>query len=725
MQKKEIIAKCKEVESLLSAYNIISSFNILSSLIEERKDYLLQDELNRLRQTYRYMTEFLINGGMDPDRETVYADLIEDVRSICDRLVRDVESVDSPDSYSEALRYHRLSGKNINDLIDHFSAVSSEFSLAEAAGHGLSEISKRLEEIQSEIFNTIWVSLYDKNLIRSVVETIKSGKFGEDFSCHIISALTLSLFSFYDRNKLEALLDIYEAEISESIAARSLIGIVLTLAKYPERVNKSKRLLTRLSLLEDSLMTYRRLREIVMTMIRTRDTDRVANKMKEEVLPELMKLRPDIMKKMREGMEESIESGFSENNPEWEEMLEKSGLTEKMRELSDMQSEGADLMMVAFSNLKQFPFFHSVSNWFLPFRTSHSAIRAGEKERMIIENIMEIGRGVCDSDKYSLAIALGMMPEAQKEMMRSQIDAQFSQMSEEIKEKMLQTSTPEFDEETTKVIRDFYRFFKLFRKKNGFYDPFARPFNFLELPVLGDMMADSEILSLVGEFYFNRGYYQEALSLFSYLSEENGDDPALWEKIGYCYQSFKFFDKALEAYTRAELLKTPGSWLLNKLAFVNRRLGNYSTALEYYKRLLEKEPENPKLLLNAGFCALEEDRPDEALQFYYHADYVDPERIPTYRAIAWCEFLRKDFEKSEKYYGKILQASPLPSDWLNLGHLNFVKGDLREAIVCYKKAAAENMGDFEEAFCSDIELLLKSGIEPLLPYIVLDAVRER
>ena len=50
-----------------------------------------------------------------------------------------------------------------------------------------------------------------------------------------------------------------------------------------------------------------------------------------------------------------FESGMLENNPEWEEMLEKNGLADKMRELTEMQSEGADLMMVTFSNLKGFP----------------------------------------------------------------------------------------------------------------------------------------------------------------------------------------------------------------------------------------------------------------------------------------------------------------------------------------------------------------------------------
>lgn len=79
-----------------------------------------------------------------------------------------------------------------------------------------------------------------------------------------------------------------------------------------------------------------------------------------------MKLRPEILKKLREGGGE-IDAAMLENNPEWEELLDRNGLTKKMQELSEMQSDGADLMMVTFSNLKQFPFFNKAVNWFLPF----------------------------------------------------------------------------------------------------------------------------------------------------------------------------------------------------------------------------------------------------------------------------------------------------------------------------------------------------------------------
>lgn len=719
MQKKDILNKCNECRKLLDKNNIGSAFTQLEELAKESQNYKLIDELNKIKDTFKYMVKYMLEGVNDNSRSDVYLEIVEQLRSTCDTIQRNTISTDSSDYYSEIYRNTNLSNRSIEELLSNLSSAYSEFTLAQSAGNELNGISTKLESLHTDIFNKIWVSLNDKKSVKTVIDAIVSDKYGEALSFHLISALILSLLSYYDHYKLSALIDIYEREISEKISARALVGIVLTLYRYPQRSVSLNSIRTRLELMTDSLISYRRIREVVMALIRTRDTDRVAHKMKEEVLPEIMKLRPDIIKQMREASPDSFENNILENNPEWEDILEKSGLTEKMQELSEMQNDGADLMMVAFSNLKQFPFFNSASNWFLPFMITHTSINGDPKDRKIIERIMEIGRNVCDSDKYSLAIALGKMPESQKQLMISQLDAQFTQFSEEIKDRNIKSSAPEFDEEVTKVIRDLYRFFKLFRKKDRLNDPFKDPFNFIELPVLGEMLSDPEIVSIVSEFYFKRKYYSEALSLFSNLVDDTPDNASVWEKIGFCYQSMKFYEKAIEAYKHAELLKAPGIWLINNLAYCNKKSGNFEEALKYYQQLLDESPEDLSLLLNAGYCAIETNNPETALQYYYHANYIEPDNIKIFRAIAWSEFLNSNYDKSLNYYNRILTLSPQYVDYLNIGHLYLVKGELKTALDFYLKASEENYDTFNSAFLNDMEVLQAKGIDPETIHILL------
>ena len=109
---------------------------------------------------------------------------------------------------------------------------------------------------------------------------------------------------------------------------------------------------------------------MLMNIIKSQDTQRISSKMQNEVLPELMKLRPDILKKLKNVSEES-DIEMLDINPECEELLNKNGLGDKLKELTEMQMEGGDVMMVAFSNLKTFPFFNTVGNWFLPVSYTH------------------------------------------------------------------------------------------------------------------------------------------------------------------------------------------------------------------------------------------------------------------------------------------------------------------------------------------------------------------
>ena len=98
------------------------------------------------------------------------------------------------------------------------------------------------------------------------------------------------------------------------------------------------------------------------------------------------------------------------------------------------------------------------------------------------------------------------------------------------------TPQPEFGRFALKAVRDLYRFFKLYRNREGLRNPFDHPFDFISLPVVGDMLSNDEMLTIAGEFYFKRGYWPQALPMFMQLAENDADNPQIWEKIGFCRQ---------------------------------------------------------------------------------------------------------------------------------------------------------------------------------------------
>lgn len=709
------------IKNMIDGCRINEAIDSIGSDITSNRQNVLSEKLTHVRETYRYLVHYMLEGITDSSRESVLSDLREQLHVLNDRLLRSALAKESPEYYYATLRFNEFKNLHVSELLDQYGKVISELSLAEAAGGDSSQLKKESEELLERLFNSVYTSLGDDGEYRDLYSYLMSGYADRAVAAESLSALTLSLLHFYDKGKLAVLLDVYENTDDDFLAARALTGVIFSLMFYPERINSDRKLIARLQLWNDSLDTYRRLRETIRVLVGTRDTKRIADKMKDEVLPELMKLRPEMLKSLREGLTETG-FGVGENNPEWEEMLEKSGINEKMRELSEMQGEGADLMMVTFSNLKQFPFFNSASNWFLPFDINHTGLQLSDELKKFIGVLVDAGNNVCDSDLYSLALAVVRMPESQRNMISSQLTAQFEQLQEELKSKVPTSTTPKFDNEVLKAIRDLYRFFKLFRNRAGFKDPFEKPVNLAEMPVIGEMMQNDEMLRLIGEFYFNRGYYEEALPIFRLLSSSNPEDATLWEKSGFCHQKAGDLQTAGDNYSKAALLKTPGPWLVKKLAYVNRRLGNYGEAAEYFNRALEMEPDNVSLIMSLGSTLLESGEVSGALQQFYHANYLSPDNFKIIRSLAWLEMLNGNLGKSAEYHNKIINAEPKSSDYLNAGHTQLLLGNFKEALNYYRLSSRDGKEEFRKVYLEDLATLTSLGLDRTTALIMLDNV---
>lgn len=436
--------KIKELHSrtteLLDAGRIFEAITVVKVMLDKAGVKSHVDNLLKIEQTYRYMIHYMIEGVHDEGRERMLSDITDQLRMLSDMAVRAYMTPDSPEYYYSVLRFVNLRKECLADIIREYGKIVSEMTLAELGGNDVSDMRRRKEEQLVRLFNSIFVSLGSDTEYAEIARYLTSGYADDNVSAQSISALTLSLLCFYDKGKFNTLLDVYDNTQSEKLAARALVGIVLAMVENAGRIEYDRLLMNRMSLWKDSLITYRRLHEVIRVIVGTRDTERVSSKMKDEVIPEIMKLRPDILKKLRNP--EGDPDMMMDNNPEWEDMLAKSDLTKKMQELSEMQSDGADLMMVTLSNLKQFPFFNIAANWFLPFDSQHSEIRLGEGMCRLMDVMKDTGSMVCDSDLYSLALAFAQMPEAQKNMISAQMSAQADQFKEESRSRYRRQTPP-------------------------------------------------------------------------------------------------------------------------------------------------------------------------------------------------------------------------------------------------------------------------------------------
>lgn len=718
----------QKIEYYVSQHRLRDAFSELRALVSKLGDWRITDEVDRVEQSYSMMLRYATSGAVDPGREDVYQSIISDIYSIIDNVSRRLAQKKSPTLYFNTVRYEDSVGNvSVADLIEEYRNKLMENSIYSRVMSGVenkSDAALDKEGLERRIFNRVWTSL---PLLAGDVEAIASLFEAEDvpeyFKEMLISALLLGLTEYYDERKLLLLLDLYGRSSSQKLAVRALCGALMAMFIHRNRLNILK-LRPRIEALRETTNWRTDVKMIFLQFIRSRDTEKFNRKMRDELLPEMMKLRPDIAKRMK-NTDSFADLGSLEENPEWQELLDKSGITDKIKELSKMQEDGGDVFMSTFSSLKGFPFFNEVANWFMPFHVEHSSVVASlGKDLSTIGTLVNISPFLCDGDKYSFVFAVSTVPAAQRKLMLSQFDAQ--NLNElELRAASMSTSDTERDNIANKYVQDVYRFFKLFRRRGEFKDPFARPLNLLQLGLLDEDLTDNETLSLVSEFYFNRGYYEDALCVFKMLSEKMPPNAQIFQKMGYCCQQSGGIASAVEYYGRSELLNAESLWTLKRLAYCYKMLDRPAEAFEYYKRIETKRPEDLSVALNIGHCLLELDRPAEALRYYFKVEFLDEKSTRALRPIAWASFVSGNYEQSRSYYNKILSDSPVPSDYLNMGHLYLATGDVKEAINYYGLSIDNDNGDIESFirnFNGDAKYLINSGVEESLLPLVVDAI---
>ena len=152
---------------------------------------------------------------------------------------------------------------------------------------------------------------------------------------------------------------------------------------------------------------------------------------------------------------------------------------------------------------------------------------------------------------------------------------------------------------------------------------------------------------------------------------------------------------------------------------------NISMETEYRRRVAEQKPDDLSVVMNMGHCHMELGNPDKALKCYFKVEFLDEKSSRALRPIAWCSLLTGNIEQSRRYYTRILNETPASGDYLNMGHLELVSGNVRDAINLYKLSIENDRGDSEafiKSMRADTPVLVKNGVDASTVPLVIDAL---
>lgn len=720
----------KNIQSLLSEKRLAEAFAELRQTAQTLQNWQLNNRLDELEESYKYMICYVADGCNDPQREEIHNGITAKLMELADITEQELTVQNSPKLYYETLRMERKYPRSLEALLEAYRECADKTTLFYElpADKRDSDQERTLlmekEKAANAVFKHIWVTF---PVTANEAGTLD--KLFADATAEIkelaMAATMLSLLEHYSEHLLLSLLDLYAANAfnDASLSMKALCCALIAMHCHRETIQHSSAISLRIANIADSERGRRDIMTVFLQFIRSRSTERISQKVRDELVPKLMKLSPEMRRKMRDGFSDDIEE--MAKNPDWQEMLNESGITDKMQELSRMQAEGSDVFLSSFARLKSFPFFNDVANWFVPFTPRHSSIFrvfAGNSGSMLLSMVDRTG-AFCDSDKFSFALSVATMPDQHRSMMMAQFDEQQEQVINE-----MAGSLPNPDKQreniANKYVQSLYRFFNLFRSRNDFYNPFSTRLNLIDVPFVSDALSDTKSLRLIAEFYFSMQCYTDALSTFGKVLKQDSPTASDYQKTGYCHEQLKQYVLATADYEKVELLKPNDVWTLKHLALCYRAVNDTEKAIANYKRAEALQPDNVALANNIANCLLEGGRIEEALKYFFKVDYLASKGERTMRPIAWCSFLIGNYSQSVDYYNRIIAKQPGANDYINRGHALLCSGQVKDAVASYMDAVDKSGGsEVLKTLDDDRHYLLDAGVDKLTIALIFDKIR--
>ena len=656
------------------------AIELLEQLYVQRPTLIGHSELEAVKNDYQLMVDYMERGFTDDKRASLYLSLLQRLY----RVAADLEiswRCKNVIVYVDAFRisdHLNTSHDFIRSVLESFVSDVAMLSLLPEAERTekAKDLYDRHQVFINRLFNTLWTScqwsdddseFYAGLMLSPMVDVVDQQL--------LVSAVTLGAMNQFDINKFKALTTVYQQSTDERVRQRALVGWVLSVFEGMDIFPEQDKIIRKLCENKD---TIRELYTLQIQFFYSQDTEKDNEKLQRDIMPYLVEGsnitigRLGIVEKEEDSLENILNQDAEDKRMEQ--------MEEKVRKMMEMQKQGSDIYFGGFRQMKRFPFFNDLANWFTPFYIDHPALRT-TIERIgqpnILETITNQGN-FCESDKYSLAFAMesiiNQIPGNIKEMMGS--EGAFAPMGT-----TLDKSNPTYI--CRAYIQDLYRFFRLYRSSNELINPFidnhkssfvADTFFFVYKSFIGTGL--DEYKMRLALYLYKHKNMDKLVELMSTFHVEDTNYNIL---MGYINLYFGKPDVAYQIFNMVLQEDTENQWALKGMARAAMDCEDYDTAEHTYSQLLRLEPDNINYAVKRCVTLLKTERYAEAREGLFRLDYQYPDNMNVKRVFAWTMLLDKSLDKASQLYDRILSDAPMAEDYLNSGYCWWAKGNIGQA----------------------------------------------
>ncbi len=164
MNNRDIISLKKDILLNLSKRQLKDAFDLLIKLSVHLQDWKISGTLSELETNYKYMLHYMFEGVADPERETVYRNLLRSLYELTDDATEELLNIESSNIFYEKYRANAPKNNSLAEYQFQLKDTLDSLSLAdliediEEKKNRKRELSVKRERIGSDIFNSIFVS---------------------------------------------------------------------------------------------------------------------------------------------------------------------------------------------------------------------------------------------------------------------------------------------------------------------------------------------------------------------------------------------------------------------------------------------------------------------------------------------------------------------------------------------------------------------------------------
>ena len=597
---------------LIAKHNVGKALRAMKETIAEDKlpGYIVA-RYEDVKNDYRLMQDAMMRGLRDDKIDEVYADIMRKVYGAgLDVLIE--EKVKKYSSFA----YARVSAQQTEAHPDAVRTVLEAYVQDMAMMAFVPENTRKakMEKLTADhhaymkqLFNALLVApMWNDRRAADFADLLLSPTIDRDDALLLVSAVMLATMNVNDPYKWDMLAEVYVRATDKVLKMRALVGWVLSLPYDPRGPRLFPFVQERIKAMLADKTTLKQMLDMQMQMLFCCNADADNEEIQRNIMPTLIKntnlqmTRLGIVEKEDDPMKDIMDPNAAERDME--------EMERKYRKMMDMQKQGSDIYFGGFSKMKTFPFFNDLCNWFAPFNAAHPALGAA-RERLagstFLNNLMENGP-FCDSDKYSFALAIAQimdrMPDNVKEMLNS--DATFGP-----------TVSKDEQEDPAYICRSYlqslYRFFRLYRSKRDFLNPFILDeledndgnALFMSYKLLACPEMEENAVALCG-FLLKRKMMRELMSMaICYKSSQN---PRLVRFLALVPMTDGKWQEAYDLFASvSEDQHTEES--LRGMAHCCMSLKRFGEAVAIYRRLLAMHPDSFSYQLNLAVCLMSSD----------------------------------------------------------------------------------------------------------------------